>query len=43
MEVPDIRDYAGAIAVELVSAEGERLAANFVNILVKGEDVSPAG
>ena len=41
IDIPDIRDYVGAIGMELVSADGERLAANFVNVLVKHEETSP--
>jgi hypothetical protein len=38
MTVPDLRNLAGAIVMELVDADGKRIAANFVNVVVR-----PAG
>ncbi len=41
MEVPNIRNYVGAVGLELVNSAGLRLAANFVNIVVRDEAQSP--
>ena len=35
MTVPDLRNLTGAIVMELVDANGKRIAANFVNIVVR--------
>ena len=43
VEVPEIRNYVGAIGMELVDAGGERIAANFVNIVVRTETEDGAG
>jgi hypothetical protein len=35
MSVPELRNLAGAIVLELVDADGKRIAANFVNVVVR--------
>jgi len=35
MTVPELRNLAGAIVMELVDADGKRIAANFVNVVVR--------
>ncbi len=41
MEVPGIRNFVGAVGLELINSAGLRLAANFVNIVVRGAEQSP--
>ncbi len=38
MTVPALRNLAGAIVMELVDADGKRIAANFVNLVVRPAD-----
>lgn len=38
---PDIRNYVGAVTLELLDSAGQRIAANYVNIIVRDEGESP--
>ena len=39
--VPEIRNYVGAIRLELLDDSGDRVAANYVTIVVRGSEQSP--
>jgi hypothetical protein len=43
MSVPELRNLVGAIVFELVDEDGERIAANFVNIVVRPEEQRSQG